>query len=292
MNEEIKEKSEKELYKILRDNVENIEEIFDRSGTTPVSQFIVSTYSHGLPLFKGNNSVQKHTVHAMKVIFDRITHLPPATRKAMLTRIADAYSACQMEQGRVIDSLYGSLTGRDKNIKAQLLSLVDIQKETVLNQLINHYNPEAWKTTDDNPSGQIPHIQSSYCIALSGRLGLRGIKAAQLDKDSFQVHPTNIEVLTEAFKRLFMIQDFINAIINDINQQDEGADRILDIDSLTRWAGDPNVNNGFDSYSIFYDDEKSDEWHKDLGVPKPENQYKPFLNQKTTIQLLEHLFLK
>jgi len=62
------------------------------------------------------------------------------------------------------------------------------------------------------------------------------------------------------------------------------------LDSLSHWAGDANVNNGFDSYAIFYDEDKADEWPKDLGVPKPENQYKPFLNQKITVKLLEHLF--
>jgi len=288
----IKEKKNDELLQILKENVENIDSMFDRSGTTPVAQFIVSTYTHGLPLFKGNNVVQNHTIHAMKIIFDRISLLPLSTRKSMLKRIAEAYTACQMEQGRVIDSIYGSITGRDKNLKAQILTLVDLQKETVLNQLINHYNPEAWKTTDDNPMGQIPHIQSSYCIALSPKLGLRGIKAALLDKDSFQVHITNTEILTEAFKRMFSIQDLINTIITDVNQQDEGADRLIDIDCLSRWAGDVSVNNGFDSYSIFYDEFRAEEWPKDLGVPKPENQFKPFLNQKTTVQMLNHLIIK
>jgi len=277
---------------ILQANVDNIDSMFDRSGTTPVAHFIVSTYTYGLPLFKGNNTVQNHTIHSMKIIFDRIILLPLSTRKSMLRRLADAYTACQMEQGRVIDSLYGSVTGRDKNLKAQILTLVDLQKETVLNQLINHYNPDAWKTTDDNPSGQIPHIQSSYCIALSAKLGLRGLRAAQLDKDSFQVHPTNIEILLEAFRRMFSIQDLVNTIINDINQQEEGADRLIDADSVSRWAGDAAQNNGFESYSIFYDEDKADEYPKDLGVPKAENQYKPFLNQKVTIQLLEYLFLK
>jgi len=288
----LKKKKNEELFQILKENVENIDSMFDRSGTTPVAQFIVSTYTYGLPLFKGNNVVQNHTIHAMKIIFDRISLLPPSTRKSMLKRIAEAYTACQMEQGRVIDSIYGSITGRDKNLKAQILTLVDLQKETVLNQLINHYNPEAWKTTDDNPMGQIPHIQSSYCIALSPKLGLRGIKAAILDKDSFQVHITNTEILAEAFKRMFSIQDLINTIITDVNQQDEGADRLIDIDCLSRWAGDGNVNNGFDSYSIFYDELRAEEWHKDLGVPKPDNQFKPFLNQKTTVQMLNHLILK
>jgi hypothetical protein len=290
-NEKVKEKTSDELLEILKQNVENIDSLFDRSGATPVSHFIISTYTQGLPLFKGNTVVQNHTIHAMKMIFDKVPQLPESTRKAMFKRLAEAYTACQMEQGRVIDSLYGTVTGRDKSFKAQIFALVDMQKEQVMNQLINFYNPEAWKTSDDNPTGQIPHIQSSYCIALSGRLGLRGLKAAQLDKDAFQVHPTNIEVLQECFKRMFHIQDLVNTIINDVNQQEADADRVLDIDSLAKWAGDANNNNGFPSHSIYYDENNADDW-KDLGVPTAENEYKPFLNQKVTVNILEHLFLK
>jgi len=290
--QKIIEKTDDELMQILKENVSNLDSIFDRSGATPVAQFIVSTYKKGLPLFNGNTVVQNHTIHAMKIIFDKVPQLPEKTRKAMFKKLAEAYTACQMEQGRVIDSLYGNVTGRDKSFKAQIFALIDVQKDQVMNQMINFYNPEAWKTSDDNPTGQIPHIQSSYCIALSGRLGLRGLKAAQLDKDVFKVHPTNIEVLTECFKRMFHIQDLVNTVVNDINQQSTEADRVLDNESLAKWAGDANINNGFESHSIFYDEDNPDAWPKELGVPLPENQYKPFLNHTVAIHILEHLFLK
>jgi hypothetical protein len=90
---------------------------------------------------------------------------------------------------------------------------------------------------------------------------------------------------------MFHIQDLVYTIINDVNQQEADADRVLDIDSLAKWAGDANNNNGFPSHSIYYDENNADDW-KDLGVPTAENEYKPFLNQKVTVNILEHLFLK
>jgi len=291
-NEKVPEVTKEQMNAILKENVEDLENMLDRSGATPVSNYIISTYYSGLPLFKGNNALQNHTIHAMRVIFHKAPALPPSVRKPMFQRLAEAYSACQMEQGRVIDSIYGAITGRDKTFKEQILMFVDVQKEDVLNQIVNRYNPDAWKTSDDNPKGQIPHIQSSYTIAMGDKLGLRGVKAAKMDKDSFNVDPRNVAVLTKCFKRLFSVQEVINAFIADVNQQEEGVDRIVDCNSLTKWAGDPQVNNGFPGHGIFYDEDSPGDWDKELGVPKEENKYKPFLNHQVALNLFVHVFLK
>lgn len=46
----------------------------------------------------------------------------------VMGRLVDAYTACQAEQGRVIDALYGILSGRDKGLKVSLtpLSILDL----------------------------------------------------------------------------------------------------------------------------------------------------------------------
>uniref|UniRef100_A0A6B2L1A9 Uncharacterized protein n=1 Tax=Arcella intermedia TaxID=1963864 RepID=A0A6B2L1A9_9EUKA len=289
--EKIANLTDDEISKILHDNVPNLDSLYDRTGSTPVLKFICSTYNYGLPLFNGNNAVQAHTVHAVKYIFHKLPTMVPSTRKAMFTRLAESYTACQMEQGRVIDSIYGSLTGRDKTLKEQILNLVDIQKEQVLNQIVNRYNPEAWKTTDDNPKGQIPHIQSSYCVALGPMLGLRGVNAALLDKDRFDVDKRNVAYLKKCFERLFSIEDLIKSLIADINQQKTDADRLIDRQALFNWSKDTEHNNGFDPYCIFYDEDNASLWDKDLGVPTEENQYQPFLHHGSALSILTHLFL-
>jgi len=279
------------ITKLLIENVSGLRNMMDRTGTKPVTEYILSTYLTGLPLFETNTSVQQHTIKAIRYILHKATLLPEKTRKPILKRLAEAYTACQMEQGRVIDSLYGSISGRDKTFKEQVLNLVDIQKEHVLNQIVNHFNPNAWKTGDDNPHGQIPHIQSSYCTEIGTKLGLRGIKAAKMDYNKFNLDSQSAERIEEAFKRLFSVTELLNTFVADVNQQDPNAERLINRDSLAQWAGDKTVNNAFEAHSIYYDAEKANQWG-DLGKPKEENQYQPFLNPTVALNILEHLFLK
>jgi len=158
-----------------------------------------------------------------------------------------------------------------------------------MNQLINHYNPEAWKTGDDNPKGQLPHLQSSYCKSFGEELGLRGYKAAKLDKDKISISSVDRQILKSSFEILFNMSDLIASIIADVNQQDENAERLINRDSLMKWAGDNSANNGFESHTIFYDEARTEEY-KDIGKPKDENMYQPFLSPSVTVTLLYHLF--
>jgi len=261
----------------------------DRTGSVPVCQYIASTYTSGLPIFQSNSSVQQHTIQALRYVIFKATTLPDAPKKQLLRRLAEAFTACQMEQGRVVDSLYGSLSGREKSFRDQILNMVDIQKEQVMNQLINHYNPSAWRTGDDNPQGQLPHIQSSYSKSFGEELGLRGFKAAKLDKDKVSVSSKDKNTLVSSFRKLFHMSDLINSIMADVNQQDENAERLVNRDSLMKWAGDSSVNNGFDSHQIFYDETKESDY-KDIGKPKEENIFQPFICPSVTVSLLYHLF--
>jgi len=278
------------ISQLLADNVEGIHNMFDRTGSMPVTEYIKSTYISGLPLFEGNVAVKQHTIKALRFIIFKASKLPEKLRKPTLRRLAEAFTACQMEQGRVIDSLYGSLSGRDKGFHEQVLSMVDIQKEQVLNQLVNWYNPSAWKTGDDQPSKQVPHLQSSYCVAIGTDFGIRGVKAAKLDKDALSVSEKSIECLKEAYNRLFCVQDLIKTFIADVNQQEAEAERLIKRESLTSWAGDKSVNNGFPSHSIYYDEENPKEWPEELGKPKQENIYQPFLNHTVALNILMYLF--
>jgi len=195
-----------------------------------------------------------------------------------------------MEQGRVIDSLYGSISGRDKSFKYQFLSLVDIHKEHVMNQLVNYFNPNAWKTDDSNPTGQVPHIQSSYCNAFGTELGLRGVKAAKLDRDKITISDQQKEKLITSFKRLFSVSEIITVFIADVNQQNENSDRLINRESLMKWAGEEN-GNGFDAHSIYYDETQPERWSSDLGKPDSKNIYYPFLCHSVALNILNQLFL-
>jgi len=268
--------------------------MLDRTGSVPVSTYIKSTYENGLPLFEANPTVQQHTIKALRVIFHKGVKVTDKGKKQIFKRLAEAYSACQMEQGRVIDSLYGTLTGRDKSFKDQILNLVDIQKEQVLNQLVNLKNPNAWRTSDDFPEQQVPHIQSSYCVAIGPKLGLRGIKSAQLDNFCVPLEPHVTRELETMFKKLFSVSDLVNTIVSDINQQEAEAERLISREALAKWASEVGESNnqillpGFDSHGIFFDEERLKEYD---GAPKEENKYQIYLNRKVALEILIRLFL-
>jgi hypothetical protein len=280
--------TEEEIIQILKSNIPDIENIFDRTGSVPVSEFIISTYSNGLPLFASNPTVQQHTIKGLRFVFHKVVNLPDKTKQSILKRITDAYTACQMEQGRIIDSLYGQLSGRDKSFKDQLLSIVDIQKEQILNQIVNHRNPDAWQTTDDFPEQQIPHLQSSYCLAVGHQLGLRGVKSSQLDNFKTILTESQTKDILEDFQQRFSVPDLIQTIVNDINQQDPNAERLINCDSLSKWITENSQSLILDPHDIFYDEEKEKEYN---GKPNEENKYRPFINEDVARDLLFSVFL-
>jgi len=265
-----------------------VENIWDRTGSVPVHKYIWSTYERGLPLFGANQNLQQHTIDGMRFIFYKVGSLPDKSKLNIFKRLTDAYTACQMEQGRVIDSIYGQLTGRDKSFKDQLLTIVDIQKEQVLNQIVNHRNPNAWQTGDDFPEQQIPHIQSSYCIAVGPQLGLRGVKSAQLDTFKKTIPEKDVQEIIEEFKQRFSISDLLQTLVNDINQQDPNAERLINLESLSKWITDNASSLIFEPHDIFYDEDKAGLY---TGKPTEENKYHPFINEAIARDLLFSVFL-
>ena len=210
-----------QIQELLKKYVAGVESMYDRTGEMPLVDMFVMTYSNGLPIYASNPSVQQHTVQAMKAIFSEVAgekHPEPWKRK-VLARLADAFKACQAEQGRVIDAVYGMVTGRDKSFAQQVLMVVDQQKEMVLETTVNKLNPEAWKQGDDVPQKQVPHISSSYRIAVGSKLGLRGIRSAQMDHCRFEVPAADVPVVEETFRRLFTIDELCDTLVGDVNQQ-------------------------------------------------------------------------
>jgi hypothetical protein len=86
---------------------------------------------------------------AMRCIFSELAHGSRSEefRRKTLTRMVDAARACQAEQGRVIDAVYGVITGRDRSLRDQVLSVVDAMKDLVMENLVHKLNPDAWTQT-------------------------------------------------------------------------------------------------------------------------------------------------
>jgi len=126
-------------------------------------------------------------------------------------------------------------------------------------------------------------------VAIGDSFGLRGIEAARADYCATKITGNEVSIVRESFRRLFSIRELITTLVCDINQQDAEVERFIDRDSLTRWAGDPDENKGFDMHSIFFDEDNKSAYQ---GEPKAENAYMPFVNHDVVLQLLLHLFTK
>lgn len=310
--------------------MDHIDTMYDRTGNLDLVTLMGLTYANGLPIYASNPAVQAHTVHAIKTIMSELAYGSRSEefKRKTLARLVDAARACQAEQarecadsdslrvlttrwqGRVIDAVYGVISGRDSSLKEQVLrqvctrglaslrarspcvrapSVVDAMKDLVMENLVHKLNPDAWKQGDDIPQRQVPHITSSYRVAVGARLGLRGIESAKMDHCKFAVSDGDAARIVTAFERMFVIDELCDLLVNDVNQQAADADRLIDRDLLAKWAGNVDENGGFDSHTVFYDEDNA-ALYKDVGKPRPENAYQPFLHRVVALQLLRALF--
>lgn len=284
----IKELNETEVRETLEKFVPNVAFMLDRTGEVPVSNYIWMSYQHGIPIYRENRAVQQHTIHALRFLFQAaITGKPPGGADA-LKRLAEAYQSCQAEQGRMIDTLYGKISGRDAALQDQVLALVDSFKALCLEAVVHKLNPDAAGMSDAYPHRQAPHIYSAYLLAVGEELGLRGTRAAMSDYNRPQ-HVNRQQVL-EAFKEQWSIRDLAAALVADVNQQAEDAERVIGRDMLAKWAAATaeKSDRSFNAHSIYYDEDRAEEYE---GKPEEGNEYQPFLRCDVAVGVLINLFV-
>jgi len=148
-------------------------------------------------------------------------------------------------------------------------------------------NPNAARTGDANPSGQAPHITSAYIEAVGKELGLRGVAAARSDNN--RPRYINRQSVLDAFRQAFDVKEVADAIMGDVNQQGEDAQRVINRERLAKWAAEAARARGgtFNPYIIYFDEDKAVEYE---GQPKPGSEYQPFLSRKTAMQVMLNLF--
>jgi len=279
---------ESTVRELLEAHVPNIAFMLDRTGCTPVADYIWMSYQNGLPIYRGDPSVQQHTINAMRYIFNAAATGEPKGGPDALKRLAEAYQSCQAEQGRTIDALYRKISGRDASIRDQVLALVDSFKALTLEAVVHELNPRAAGMGDHNPSMQAPHITSAYLEAVGAELGLRGVAAARRDEN----RPRRVqrERVLQAFRGQFNVADLAGALAADVNQQAENAERVIDRDLLAEWASaEEGAGAGFSAHSIFFDEENAGDYD---GRPEKSGEYQPYLSRKVALQVLARMFLE
>lgn len=245
-----------DMETLLRRHLPDLDSRFDRTHRFPILELIQSTYWDGLPVFRENTTVQAQLIRSFRYIFSQIRQGGPCESQAsrVILRLADAFSACQAVQGRVIDALYGELSGRDKGLPEQILSLADELKDRALVSAIIQEHPNAPTQDDANPHEQMPHLESAYRKALGPRLGLRGIAAARADRCAPPLGSDKCTRVLNHLRSSFLVSDLVDTIVNDVNQpdrQENPPERRIDRTVLCKWAS--QGANGFDPHSVFHD---------------------------------------
>lgn len=282
--------SDEDILACLRRHVVGLDTLMSRDGETPAAVYILGTYRAGLPLFNRHPEVQASVVTAMRFILWKVhqdTLSERVARDAMI-RLSEAFTACQAVQGRVIDTLYGELSGRDRGFPDQMLGLVHEVKERALEATANSLNPDAWRQGDDVPAKQLPHILSSYRVAVGEELGLHGVEAARCDYCAKQIQPAEAcKVATLLFER-FQEEELLQEFIKDINQPGCDRDRRINRTQLAQWVGAEGSARGLDPHRIYYDDARPEQY---IGRPAAGEEYEPFLEPEIARSILAAVFL-
>lgn len=276
---------------LLKKYVPSISTMRDRRNIACVTDFIVSSYYKGLPLYNSIPAVKTHIMNALQHIigFANDPVKSETEKKRHLTRLADAFTSCQAEQGRVIDTIYGLISGRTRGLREQILALVDEQKMRVMDAVIVEIHPEAAQKTLIS-SVQFPHLESSYIHAVGKQLGMRGVAGARVDRNITQLSQAEARDVVQRFRRIFSTFEVIQTFVDDVNQQGESNDRLISREDLLHWAGDESVNHGFNKFSVFYNEALDPSEYND-AKPTAESEYQPFLTRGVALDIFNKIFM-
>jgi len=287
-----------------------------------VTRMLSDIYQNGLFMHGDINSpVNAMVIPAMKHVFAEINDLPTndGKRISMIKTLVHACQDCQQVQAREILKMYGDLTVQSQTFEQQLKYSLLGQKEAALQVLITNSHggmggvgkPLSGQTphcdldhTQCEPSQQRAHLVSGYASILGESFGLDGITAARSDRFlsatlqnigvSHNVpslgrgSPLDRRTMNRFLSDLqesMSVKDWIAALLADINNQTEGAERMIDRSCIFTWAG-TNMEGNF-KHDIFYDESRAAEF-SDLDPKKPTeaNEYEPFLSPRVLVEML------
>lgn len=199
--------------------------------------------------------------------------------------------------------------GTSRRLRNQILCILDAQKEQLFRDILLDMHPEF--TVEEQGQGRTDSqdlyrsVSNWYRNALTNDLGLsqkEGDKDLSLGPEGMpQTDPVRFATV---FRKMFSIVDFINAIVSNVNSQPfhndksiEDSRQSIDPSILIKWASPENLllNNGFDSVSIYYNEDHKLEYNfedKSDEHDFPEailNHTHPCLRQGVVVDLLQKL---
>lgn len=262
-------------------------------GERLVTEMMTSWSTQGLFMHGSADSpVNSLVIPAVNYIFSRMADLPQRNAKRVdcLTTLALACQDCQQVQAREILRIFGDLTSQSATLDQQLKYSLMRQKEAALNCMISKLHSRCdLDHTQVQPWQQRVHLFSGYVSLIGDAFGLDGVTAAKSDRFVSQaiaeIGIVDASSLMDKLLNNMSVKEWLQSLSADINNQVEGADRLIDRGCIFKWV---HANMSQEAaHMVFFDEDRSAEFaEQDPKRPENANKFQVFLSTKVLVQIL------
>jgi hypothetical protein len=262
--------------------------IAPRSNGTKALDFLVKSYTNGFPALPPVASA--HCAEGVRLIVGALADpdaagLKAGRAKVLAQTLAEAYTGCQAVQARTVDMLQGDIRGlTSQSLPAQLRVLIEDFREAALDRMVCHFHPSAPVASDGTPHLQLPHLANKYRRHLGSSIGISGsrMEAARSDRNASGPLPVPKEAAEAHFWKEFDAKEVCRAIVADVNQVSEEAERRIDRRVLLDWCGSHEDL----GYEVFYDETMISYYSEMKPSADQEAMRQPFIHDGFACRIL------
>jgi hypothetical protein len=282
-----------QITALVLESVPAVRDLRGQRGERLVTEMLTACYGQGLWMHGPPDSpLNSLIVPAMRHIFQEMMQLPPSHGKRVgcFSTLAYACQDCQQVQAREILRIHGDLTSQNATLEKQLKYSLVRDKEAALHRLISERHPRCdldW--TQVKPWQQRPHLMSGYTFSIGEAFGLDSVTTARSDRflsnAQSEIGEIDCEKVVLELKQSMSVRGWLQMLLADINNQTEGADRLIDRNCIFNWV---QANMDTESaYSVFYDEDRRAEFvDLDPQEPASANRFQPFLSLRVLVDIL------
>ena len=175
----------------------------------------------------------------LRIVFEELQSNP--RKKEFIQELLEGSRACINGIIQTINSVFNKLHVVD-SLENQILTLFEEYKIIGLEEFIEETHPESTQPHVLNDrtkaSLQYPHMKNAYINLLGKELGLRSseIEVAKTDKFASGTYLLSKNIALKRIKEKIKLPDFVEAIMNDVNNEVCNVPQIIKREKITNWA--------------------------------------------------------
>lgn len=283
-----------EVANLVRESVVGVATMRGQRGERLVTEMMTAWYSDGLFMHgPPTSSLNSMIIPAIRHIISVMANLPPQHPKRVdcLSTLAYSCQDCQQVQAREVLRIFGDLTAQNATLEGQLMYSLLRLKEVALNCYISRVHPKCDSAhTTVSSWQQRAHLWSAYVVLIGESFGLDGITAARSDRFLSQaqgeIGQVDAKTLVGQLRQNLSVEEWLCVLLADINNQAEGADRLIDRDCIFKWA-QTNMSSE-KAHCVFYDEDRDTDYaEQEPRKPTQNNLFQPFLSRGVLVDMLK-----